>query len=223
VPRPVLENLIRENPALWRGRGPQGRGHPSNAQRPGENTVDTGYEALNKLLPNGGWPLRAVVELNVDAWGNGELQLLLPLIRRLTTDQTRVAMVAPPYQPYAPALIQAGVSLPYLVVVDSGDDANQNACKKNTWWCAEKLLRHADCGLVLVWPRPTNPVQVRRLQLAADASNSLGVILHCGISVDTPVGLRLKVARCDQGVSVSLTKSRYGWCQQGTVVLPQAL
>jgi len=227
VTQATLENLIRETPALWRGsesysRGPHGYSH---GQRPGENTVDTGYAALNQLLPNGGWPLRAVVELNVEAWGNGELQLLLPLIKRLTADQTRVAMVAPPYQPYAPALVQAGVSLPYLVVVDTREDTRnkKNRSNKNTWWCAEKLLAHDQCGLVLVWPRPTHPVQVRRLQLAADASNSLGVILHCGRPLDTPVGLRLKVGRSTEGISVTLTKSRYGWRQQGSIVLPQIL
>ncbi len=208
----ALEQLIKKTPALWRGRS---RRH----ERPGEHVVDTGFAALNGLLPGGGWPLRAVIEFNVEAWGNGELQLLLPLMARLSQGQSRVAMIMPPYQPYAPALIQAGIALPYLVVVDTGTVESHST--KDIWWSAEKLLRHVDCGLVLLWPARQNQAEVRRLQLAADAANSIGVIFRCGRPVDTPVSLRLKVSRCVEGVRVELTKSRFGWCQQGAVVLPQ--
>jgi len=240
--RPDLDQLIRENPALWRGRD-------SHAARPGGHVVDTGFDALNRLLPNGGWPLRAVIEITVTAWGNGELQLLLPLIARLTADHNRVAMVAPPYRPYAPALVQGGVALPWLLVVDcenrgseeepepviteaaadapSASRSRQRPARyrrrniaRNVWWSAEKLLRHPECGLVLVWPPSPDPAQVRRLQLAADASDGIGVIFRCGKPVDTPVGLRIKASRRTDGVEVILDKSRYGWRQHGAVVLP---
>ncbi len=222
--RSILEQLVRETPALWCGRS-------SQHERPGENAIDTGFPRLNELLPTRGWPLGTVVELTVDAWGSGELQLLLPLMARLSQDQTRVAMVAPPHLPYAPALVQAGVVLPYLVIVDTRVGpldtttvyATKNYGVKDTWWSAEKLLRHADCGLVLLWPDRPNPAQVRRLQLAADAANSIGVIFRCGRPVDTPVTLRLNVSRCVEGVRVELTKSRFGWRQQGEVVLPQVV
>ncbi|MGI9290579.1 MAG: translesion DNA synthesis-associated protein ImuA, partial [Gammaproteobacteria bacterium] len=205
----VLDQLIRETPALWRGRG----GQP---ERPGANAVDTGFTALNTLLPTGGWPLRALTEFSVAAWGSGELQLLLPLMARLTQDQIQVAMVAPPYQPYAPALAQAGVCLPYLVVVNVAEQRG-----KDIWWSAEKLLRHPDCGLVLLWPAKPHPAQIRRLQLAADAANNIGVVLGCGRPVDTPVALRLSVSRCTQGIQVAVTKSRFGWRQHGAVVLEE--
>lgn len=211
-PRPNLERLIRETPALWRGRSDGG----GRSVRPGEHTIDTGFADLNRLLPNGGWPLRAIIEINVSAWGNGELQLFMPLLARLTQGQGRVAMVAPPYRPYAPALMQGGVALPWLMIVDCCENT-----ARNVWWSAEKLLRHPDCGVVLLWPPQPDPAQVRRLQLAADASDSIGVVFHCGRQVDTPVGLRLFVSRGACGVEVRLDKSRYGWRQQGQVVLPE--
>jgi len=203
----ALDQLIRETPALWRGRDRQ-------PERPGANAVDTGFAGLNALLPTGGWPLRAVIELNVAAWGSGELQLLLPLMARLTQDQIWVAVVAPPYRPYAPALVQAGVALPYLLIVEVEENGG-----KDIWWSAEKLLRHPDCGLVLVWPAAPHSAQIRRLQLAADATNNIGVVLRCGCPVDTPVALRLKVSRCADGIQAALTKSRFGWRQHGAVVL----
>ncbi len=217
----VLDQLIRETPALWRGRDTQ-------PERPGANAVDTGFADLNALLPTGGWPLRAVIEFNVAAWGSGELQLLLPVMARLTRDRIRVAMVAPPYRPYAPALVQAGIYLPYLVIVEAAQNESQNKGRKNNqntckdiWWSAEKLLRHPDCGLVLVWSGLPHPAQIRRLQLAADAANNIGVVFRCGRPVDTPVALRLKVSRCADGIQVALTKSRFGWRQHGAVVLEE--
>lgn len=216
-----LDQLIRETPALWRGRATQ-------PERPGANAVDTGFSGLNALLPTGGWPLRAVIELNVSTWGNGELQLLLPVMARLTRDRIRVAMVAPPYRPYAPALMQAGIYLPYLVIVEAaqneGQKKSQNKSRntgKDIWWSAEKLLRHPDCGLVLVWPGVPHPAQIRRLQLAANAANNIGVVFRCGRPVDTPVALRLRVSRCADGIQAALTKSRFGWRQHGAVVLEE--
>ena len=237
----ALDQLIRENPALWRGRQGQER---TGYSRLGDNAVDTGYPALNDLLPTGGWPLRAIVEIQVSAWGNGELQPLLPLMARLTSGQSRVAMVAPPHIPYAPALAQSGVSLPWLIVVDMpSTPAGMNRVKpsarglvhrggrkpapwstaKEVWWAAEKLLRHPDCGLVLAWPSRPDAAQVRRLQLAADASNSIGIVFRAGKTEDTPVGLRLQTERCAEGVKVRLVKSRYGWRQHGEVVLPNRM
>ena len=210
-----LEQLIRETPGLWKGRSAQ-------HERLGENAIDTGFAALNNLLPTGGWPLRAVVEIVVQSWGNGELQLLLPLISRLTGDHSHVGIIAPPYLLYAPALIQAGITLSQLVVVDvpNSQQGQKSQRAKDIWWSAEKLLSSADCPLVLIWPMQWEVAQVRRLQLAADAGNGMAVLLRCGQPMDTPVALRLHVARSDKGVEVRLSKSRLGWGQQEAVVLP---
>src|SRR5690606_11269280 len=63
----------------------------------------TGHAALDALLPQGGWPRRALTELLLPADGVGELSLLLPTLARMTQAGTVVAVVAPPYLPYAPA------------------------------------------------------------------------------------------------------------------------
>ena len=147
--------------------------------------------------------------------------------------------MAPPFQPYAPALIQAGIDLTNLLVVAPGepssagkDAAEKSRADQDAWWAAEKLLRQGDATLVLLWPGPDareRAKRVRRLQLAADRSGGIGVILGRGPVVDSPVGLRLQVGRewaCRDGdgdgapATVTLTKSRYGWCRGETVVLP---
>jgi protein ImuA len=204
----TVDDLLKLDPSLWRGRC---RGSAS------EEAIDSGFEELNAILPTGGWPVKSVIELVVDEWGNGELQVLLPLMRYLSQQKSHLALVAPPYLPYAPALHNAGIALEHLAIIDN------RVAAKDKWWCAEKMLRHGDCGLVLVWPERkhirTWSSQVRRLQVAATMGGNLGIIFNRGEPADTPVSLRLKLSYCQQGISVKVLKSRFSW-QQGSTIIP---
>ena len=173
------------------------------------------------MLPTGGWPRRAVIEIVVDDWGNGELQPLLPLMVRLTRAGRQVALVAPPFQPCATALVQAGIDLANLLVVAPGmpdsspyspsnspsnsldhcsDPAGNGIGEQDIWWAAEKLLQQGDSALVLLWPgrrSASRGTRVRRLQLAADRAGGIGVLLGRGPVMESPVGLRMHVSRRD--------------------------
>lgn len=83
---------------VWRA------GHGAAIAHGGEST---GHAALDALLPDGGWPRRALTELLLPAHGVGEIALLLPTLARMTGANSRVVLVAPPFIPYAPAW-QAG-------------------------------------------------------------------------------------------------------------------
>jgi len=72
-------------------------------------TLPTGYPALDAQLPGGGWPASGLTELLFDAPGSGEWRLLAPALRAQAALRP-VVCVAPPLQPYAPAL--RGLSLP---------------------------------------------------------------------------------------------------------------
>lgn len=157
----ALENLLRAHPALWCGQGLGDSTHTA---------VSTGFADLDALLPGGGWPLGATVELRIAADGIGELQLLMPVMRRLTDAGRRIAWVAPPYVPYAPALAAAGLDPSTLTVV-------QPRARRDIAWSMEKLLQGPDCGMVLGWPLRTTLTGGRRLQLAAEAGNSIGFSL----------------------------------------------
>src|SRR6476619_4914417 len=47
------------------------------------STLPTGYEALDRELPGGGWPRGQLIELLADDQGIGELRLLVPALRVL--------------------------------------------------------------------------------------------------------------------------------------------
>ena len=130
----------------------------------------TGHAALDALLPQGGWPRRALTELLLPADGVGELSLLLPTLARLTGEGGIVALVAPPYIPYAPAWQQAGVDLAGLQLVQ--------AAPRDALWAFEQCLRSGACAAVLGWPAQADAAALRRLQVAAASGGCLGFVLR---------------------------------------------
>jgi hypothetical protein len=186
---------LLEHPAIWRGR--------SVAQK---DTIPTGFPALDARLPGGGWPQAALVEILVTHLGGGELQLLLPVLATLTTRPVArwCAWIAPPLEPYAPALAARGLNLGQLLVVRTGIAA----------WACEQALGSAACDVVLAWITRPLPRIVRRLQLAAQRGRSLGFILRPATSqaLHEPSGaaLRLSVEPVAQGARITILRSRGG-------------
>lgn len=145
----------------------------------------TGHPELDALLPQGGWPRRALTELLLPADGVGELTLLLPTLVRLTTAGAVVALVAPPYLPYAPAWQAAGADLRWLEIVQAGP--------RDASWAFEQCLRSGACAAVLGWP-PADPQVLRRLQVAADHGDCLGFAFRDSrhAANPSPAALRLE-------------------------------
>jgi hypothetical protein len=154
----ALDALLRQYPGLWRGKGLEGAACAA---------VSSGFEDLDALLPGGGWPLGTTVELRIAGEGIGELRLLMPVMRRLASSGRHIAWVAPPYVPYAPALAATGLDPSTLTVV-------RPQAPRDILWSMEKLLQSPQCGVVLGWPQQVTVGSNRRLQLAAEAGNSIG-------------------------------------------------
>jgi hypothetical protein len=147
-----LSQAALSQAALWRADrlADPAREHPS---RP------TGFPALDADLPGGGWPAAGLTELLLDAPGHGELRLLAPMLAAATAP---VLWVAPPLQPYAPALAVTGLPPDRLVVAWTEQQADAA-------WAAEQALRAGVLAAVLWWPgsAPLAPATLRRLHLAA--------------------------------------------------------
>ncbi|QSA98321.1 translesion DNA synthesis-associated protein ImuA [Methylococcus sp. EFPC2] len=161
----TLEQLIRSHPGIWRGRRAEGKSRPA---------VATGFPELDTALPDGGWPLGALMEIRMPCLGIGELRLLLPAMASISRAGRWIAWVTPPHRPYAPALLQAGVQLHRLLVVDAGQAADIP-------WSLEKMLRSGHCGMALAWPQSLADHQARRLQLAAEEGGALAVLFSLGM------------------------------------------
>jgi hypothetical protein len=176
-----LDDLLAGNPALWRGCDMAGRG---------DHGQPTGYPGLDAILPGRGWPRNALVEVVSPRWGMGELQLLVPLMRNVVERGQWILCIAPPYQLYAPALAQAGIHTRQVLVV------RPEASLKDALWSMEKALQTDNCGLVLAWQNWLPNKVLRRLQLAAETGQTLGVLLQRHVSKDSPSALRLQIKAC---------------------------
>jgi hypothetical protein len=80
-------------------------------------SVPTGFPRLDAELPGGGWPAGSLTELVPAHDGIGELRILGPALARLARAGERLAWIAPPYLPYAPALAAAGIALGQVLIV----------------------------------------------------------------------------------------------------------
>ena len=199
-----LEKLLRNNPALWRGHDTA-----SSAM----NGIKTGFTQLDAILPWGGWPSNALVEVVTLQWGIGELQLLLPAMARLSRQGYWVIWIAPPYVPHAPALMQGGVDLNRTCIVTLED------ARKDVHWSMEKVLRTDACCMALAWPGKLAHHSLRRLQLAAETGNSLGVVFRSTDTGASSAALRIRLSPENGGLKVRVLKARGGYRRRDSVHL----
>ena len=160
--------------------------HAGQHPVPAQTGEGTGFAALDAVLPQGGWPRNALTELLLPGDGVGELSLLAPLVARVTQAGGEVALVAPPYVPYAPAWQAMGVNLKHLHVIEA--DA------RHALWAFEQTLRSGCCQMVVGWPQAADMASLRRLQVAADSGTCMGFALRDRKHVQnpSPAALRLE-------------------------------
>jgi hypothetical protein len=195
APDLALATLLR-HPGLWRGR-----------QTADTDTVSTGFTPLDAALPGGGWPRTGLVEILTPRHGLGELRLLVPLLASLTRREPArwTAWIAPPFEPYAPALVARGLILERQLVVRATAEL----------WAMEQALGSGACEIALAWTGRTPPVRsLRRLQLATERGRTAGFLFRPSRAARqaSPAALRLALAPLanGDGVSIELLKSRGG-------------
>jgi protein ImuA len=199
-----LENLLQSNSLIWRGK---------RATQTHLSVIPSGFSELDRILPGGGWPLPALIEVLASVWGIGELSLLLPMMQGLNREGRWLIWIAPPFEPYAPALSGHGLDLRRVLVIDARHS------EADLWWSMEKLLRHPATGLVMAWPRRIQAVVLRRLQLAAEEGGTIGVLFHREHTGSTPAALRVALKPSENGLEVRILKARGGWGGGGVKIL----
>lgn len=198
-----LESVL-QHPGIWRG---------NQRAQAAEIAVQTGFAALDALLPGGGWPRGALTEVLLARQGIGELRLLIPALARLSQDDGWLAWVAPPYVPYAAALAAAGIDLKRVLVT-------KPSSTEDAWWAAEQALRSGACGALLAWLREADERRMRRLQLAAETGHSWGVLFRHARAAGSrsPAALRLLLEPAAEGLAVHILKRRGGPANRPVVV-----
>jgi len=188
-----LEQILQRQ-AVWRG------GAPTPAAVP---AAPTGFAALDAELPGGGWPAGGLAELLCPTEGIGELQIVLPALAALTEAGHRVAWLAPPYLPYAPALRAAGVRLDCLTVVRAPG-------RRDALWAAEQALRSGAFHALLLWLPRANYAELRRLAVAAQAGPGFALVFRPPETAGeaSPAVLRLALEAGEGQLAIRILKRR---------------
>jgi len=169
----------------------------------------SGFAALDAHLPGGGWPIGAIAELMPELAGIGELRLVAPALAALARTGRYIAWIAPPLLPYAPGLAGTGLPLERVLIIRTRD-------LKESLWAMEQTLRCPLFGAVLGWPASITDRNVRRLQLAAEAGGSLGILYRPPPAARelSPAALRLRLSPLASppidGLAVEIQKVRGG-------------
>jgi len=187
-----LESLLQRQD-LWRGAAPAA----------GVSAIATGFPTLDRELPGGGWPAGALSEVLSGTEGIGELQLVLPALARLTAAGKRVAWLAPPHLPYAPALAAAGVVLDRLTVVRAPG-------RRDALWAAEQALRSRAFHALLAWPQRPGYPELRRLAVAAEGGPAFAMLFRPLAAAEeaSPARLRLALESAGEQILVHVLKRR---------------
>ena len=225
---PAGDSLARllEHPAIWRGR---------SAAR--AEVLSTGCEAFDACLPGRGWPRTGLIEILVSRFGVGELYLLFPALAALTRRPGArwCVWVAPPLEPYAPALSAHGAALERMLVVRPSDQrenpqrgrpnpqqgrapagsstARRSVAPDESLWAFEQTLGSGASDIALAWAsRSPRARAIRRLQLAAERGKTLGVLFRPmrAARESSAAVLRIAVEPKSYGARVTLLKSRGG-------------
>ncbi|MEM8817510.1 MAG: SOS cell division inhibitor SulA [Pseudomonadota bacterium] len=210
---PSALNALLENPRVWRGHN----------QARATAGLSSGYPALDRCLPGGGWPVHSLSEILLENYGIGELELLMPALASLAgvaaASQTGaennnavnheqpgwIAWIAPPFQPYPPALEQWRIDLSRLLIVHPRN-------VDEVLWSAEQALSSGTCGAVLLWSAQLDDQSGRRLQLAAEKARSWAVAFRPLRARHEPsaAALRIALEAGAEGTDLSILKSRGG-------------
>jgi hypothetical protein len=189
-----LHDILQRHP-VWRGDG-----RPRDVR-----VLPSSFPALDRELPGGGWPRGGLTELlQDDQEGYGELQILLPALAALTAQGKRVAWLAPPHLPYAPALAAAGIDLTNLVVVRAPG-------RRDALWAAEQVLRAGSCHALLAWLQSPRYPELRRLAVAAADSGHACAFLFRPLAAaaePSPACLRLALQPDPAGIAATFLKRR---------------
>ncbi len=161
----------------------------------------TGYPLLNRELPDGGWPHGGLIELLLQQTGIGEMRLLQPALQAL--GNRRIALLQPPHLPHIAAWRDWGLPAQRLLWVRAPRHAD-------AVWSAEQILRNGSCGALLFWPPAIRHESLRRLQLAAQASDMVCWLLRplSAAAEASPAPLRIAVRPLAGSVQVDIVKRR---------------
>ncbi len=225
-PVPAIEAILA-TPALWRGRQTAGDGRRVISS--GWPTLDAllpgGGWPLGSLIEIGiAAPGSGECALFFPLWRDNDIKQAMSagaaagraLTRRSGSSAnsahransanpatTAIALIDPPFLPYAPGWQHAGIELSRLWWISANSE-------RQRLWAAEQSLRSGVCNAVLLWPQNIDANALRRLQLAAESAATLGLCFRPEgeLAHASHAPIRLRLQPCSDYWNIELVKCR---------------
>ncbi|MCE5267685.1 MAG: hypothetical protein LLG00_07350 [Planctomycetaceae bacterium] len=136
-----------------------------------DSPVGSGCEAVDKLLPDGGFRRGSLVEWLAADEGIGASTLALLAAREACQDGGMLAVLDARGEFCPTAVVRLGIGTEQLLVIRPQGTADHD-------WAVDQVLHSPAIGAALVWPRKADVRTLRRWQLAAEAGGTLGLLLR---------------------------------------------
>jgi protein ImuA len=176
--------------------------------------VSSGRPEVDALLPGGGFPRGALVDL-AGGPASGKTGLVLSALAAAMGRERLAAFVDGRGELYPPALLAFGIDLDRLLVVrsPSGRGAGEGEGVRTALWAAEALLASGafeavaiDAPIEWVRARVAWPCSIegmlRRLRAAAEKGGAVGLWLGSAEGARVPSAVRLELSAGAAGVRV---------------------
>ncbi len=147
-----------------------------HAERP---AISTGSVAVDRLLPGRGLRGGMLVEWLADGPGSGASLLPVVAVRQLQQTGGAIVVVDRQGHFYPPAASAWGIDLAQTIVIRPTTEADE-------LWAIDQAMRTADVAAVLAWPAKLDSFTFRRLQLAAESSGAVGLLVRPGRAQHEP-------------------------------------
>lgn len=136
----------------------------------------TGCQGLDRCLPEGGLARGTVIEWLADGPGAGAGLLALAAAREAQQVWAErgggaVAIIDRQRGFYPPAAAAWGLDLANTLIVHPASEADER-------WALDQALRCEHLAAVVAWPRRLDGRTFRRLQLAAEANGTVGLLVR---------------------------------------------
>ena len=147
----------------------------------------TGCAALDGVLPGGGLGRGSLVEWLGGEPGGGASLLAVVAAREARRDGGAVVVIDRNAGFYPPAAAAWGLDLAGVIVVHPASAADER-------WALDQALRCEHAAAVLAWPGRLDGRTFRRLQLAAEASGSVGMLVRPAAALGDPSWAHVRLA-----------------------------
>jgi hypothetical protein len=134
--------------------------------------ITSGWPSLDRLLPGGAFCRGTLVEWLADGRATGACTLALTAAREACREAGSLVVIDREHEFYPPAALELGIDLARLIIVRPRD--------KDHAWAVDQALRSPAVAAVLCRPARWDDHTFRRLQLAAETSGCLGLLVRPG-------------------------------------------